>query len=251
MRLKKYKEFMFSSKFREDKKKGYLFDLHVHTKYSKCSKNEIIPLVEIYRRSGYAGIAITDHDTIKGAKKAEEYVKEKNYDFKVIKGCEFSTDKGHILVLGITDNIFDEINQKFGYKSKNALELIEFLSKKNLVFGFSHPFGGIFRKKAKDQTLLKKCDFLETFNGRNRSLSDKKALLASAKLKKAMIAGSDCHFYSEINRVYTFSPSLDVLQEIKSKRTLSHGIHVNRYWNLFRSFLAKAFYYFRKESKKK
>jgi len=43
------------------------FDLHIHSKYSKDSINDPKWIIKIAKNKGLNGVAITDHNTIKGS----------------------------------------------------------------------------------------------------------------------------------------------------------------------------------------
>ena len=73
-------------------------DFHTHTTYSDgVSSPET--LVKTARFLGLDAIAVTDHDMIAGIPEAMEAGKK--WDIQVIPGIEVSTDKYHILGLGI------------------------------------------------------------------------------------------------------------------------------------------------------
>ena len=62
------------------------YDLHTHTKYSpRCGVVEPKDLVKMAISKSLNGIAVTDHDTIKGGVAAKRFGAP---DFEVIVGCE-------------------------------------------------------------------------------------------------------------------------------------------------------------------
>lgn len=71
-------------------------DLHVHTAYSD-GNGTIRQVLETARAKGLDGLAVTDHDTLKGYFKAKQYAGK----ILVIPGYELSIDAGHILVIGL------------------------------------------------------------------------------------------------------------------------------------------------------
>lgn len=72
-------------------------DLHIHTIYSYDGTTTIETVLKHARRAGLDVIAITDHDEIRGALRAEEI--SADYNIKVIPGIEVSTAEGHLLTL--------------------------------------------------------------------------------------------------------------------------------------------------------
>ena len=87
------------------------FDFHVH---STCSKHNVWgidgintpqEIVDMAIQLGLDGLAITDHNTIKGSQKAIQYVKEKSLPVLIIPGAEVRSLAGDILALGINENV--------------------------------------------------------------------------------------------------------------------------------------------------
>jgi hypothetical protein len=86
-------------------------DFHVHTCYSHDSVADIRQILETAASRGLSGIAITDHNTIEGARQArkiaDKMIREKELPatFLVIEGEEVSSLQGHILGLFLTSEI--------------------------------------------------------------------------------------------------------------------------------------------------
>ncbi|MDD1777452.1 MAG: PHP domain-containing protein, partial [Candidatus Helarchaeota archaeon] len=92
------------------------FDLHIH---STCSKHRIWgidgihgpeQIVEMAIRMGLDGIAITDHNCVRGSQKAIKYVIEKQLPLLVISGAEIRSSEGDILALGIQEDIKPQLS---------------------------------------------------------------------------------------------------------------------------------------------
>lgn len=79
-------------------------DLHIHTCYSKDSSITLEELAKQLKKKGLDGAAITDHDTIEGAKKI---LKNRiiTDNLLIIPGIEVSTKEGHILGINVTEPI--------------------------------------------------------------------------------------------------------------------------------------------------
>ena len=65
------------------------YDLHVHTKYSKCSNLKPSVILKRAKEKGLNGIAIADHNTIKGALEVKKL--NKGNSFEVIVGEDTSS----------------------------------------------------------------------------------------------------------------------------------------------------------------
>src|SRR5665647_2654797 len=76
-------------------------DLHVHTNFSKDGESSVEDILKKAENVGLDVIAITNNDTIDGAKKALSC----STTVLVIPGIEVSTKQGHLIVLGITEII--------------------------------------------------------------------------------------------------------------------------------------------------
>ena len=74
-------------------------DLHIHSKYSPDGRMEIEDIIKTAKARGLDGVAVTDHNSVKGGLSALEFCK--GSDFLVIPGIEVSTTKGHVLGLGV------------------------------------------------------------------------------------------------------------------------------------------------------
>jgi len=146
------------------------FDLHIHTKYSPDGKEEPEKIAKFLKKRGFAGMAITDHDTIKGTN-----VKVK--DFIVIPGEEIKTDGGHILALGIKEEI----------RSREADVAIEEIHDKGGIAIIAHPFRFM-------RPNVRKIDAVEVINGRSFPGQNRKARQYALKRMLPFTAGSDVHF---------------------------------------------------------
>lgn len=72
-------------------------DLHIHTTFSDGTCTVEVALEWAANYTGLDVVAITDHDTLYGAWKAQEI--SHNYGIEVIPGCEVTTRDGHMLAL--------------------------------------------------------------------------------------------------------------------------------------------------------
>jgi len=163
-------------------------DLHVHSKYSYDSISDPKKIIKVAKMKGLNGVAITDHNTIKGGIEAAKYASD---DFIVIIGSEIRTKSGEIVGLFLNEEI------------SSGLDIVETIKKIHEQKGIAiipHPFD-TFRKYAVqyiDTELLKMIDCIEVLNGRSNQTVNINAKLFSERNKKKMTAGSDAHTLLEI-----------------------------------------------------
>jgi len=190
------------------------FDLHIHTKYSKCSKNDPSKILKIAKNIGLNGLAITDHDEIKGAVKTKKLNKDKN--FEVIIGEEIKTPQGEVLAYYLNKKIIPS----------NIEEVLDQIKKQGGLAVLAHPFALIRKSFQGDiQKIKNKLDGIECFNSRSFFYwLDKKADKLAEKYKLAKTGGSDAHFGFEIGKGYTeFQDNLRTA--IKKKKTYITGTY--------------------------
>lgn len=163
------------------------YDLHIHSKYSPDGILDSRKIVKIAIKKGLNGIAITDHNTIKGGLEAKKY---ETKDFKVIIGSEISTERGEITGLFLSEEV----------KSRDVQDVISEIKEQNGIVIIPHPFDGLrhsaFYPTEEDTKFI---DCIEGFNSRCiYQKYNKKAVEFATKHNLTIIAGSDAHFLNEI-----------------------------------------------------
>ncbi|HYN44794.1 MAG TPA: PHP domain-containing protein, partial [Candidatus Limnocylindrales bacterium] len=81
------------------------FDLHIHSNYSSDSGLAVDDILRRAVEKGLDGIAICDHNTVTGSYLARKRVTELDLPLLVLPGVEVSTTQGHLIVLGVRENI--------------------------------------------------------------------------------------------------------------------------------------------------
>ena len=164
--------------------------MHVHTTYGK--DNDISPdaintpeeIVKSAIKKGLNGIAVTDHDSVKGSLKAKAYVRSIKKDFKIITGSEIKTLSGDILALGIKENV------------KPLMTVEETVEKIHDLGGIAvaaHPFSAFVFRNVLQQDAIK-TDAIEIFNATNsRFYQDSRSMRLAHKYGMPVCAGSDSH----------------------------------------------------------
>jgi predicted metal-dependent phosphoesterase TrpH len=191
------------------------YDLHVHSEYSRCSGLKLSILLKTAKKIGLNGMAITDHNTIKGALALKKLNKDKN--FEIIIGEEIMTNHGEILAYYLKEEI----------KPGDVFEVIENIRKQNGLISVAHPYS-IYRQRMGNfiMKLGNKIDAVEVFNGRAiLPYENKKAQKVAELLNIGRTAGSDAHSRIEIGKAYTFfDEGYELREAIKKKKTGFKGV---------------------------
>ena len=185
------------------------YDLHVHTNYSADGLVSPIDMARHLKKQGFAGMAITDHDTVAGALKS--------YDlsgFLIIPGIEISTTQGHLLGLGITA----EIN------SRDPSTAIGEIHAQGGIAVIPHPFR---RPSPSISNIIGlDVDAIEVFNGRNFPWQNEQAATLATRHKLPTTGGSDAHQLWEAGTGYTIAEAEtvdDLLSCIKAGEITAWG----------------------------
>jgi len=188
--------------------KELCFDFHIHSKFSYDSLLSPKRIVRIAEKRGLDGIAITDHNTIKGALDASKL----NNSIYIIIGSEIKTEIGDIICLFLNEEItyksFDEVVDEI--KSQDGLVVLPHPYKKNIDI---------------PNELLKKVDLIETLNGRLSPELNYKAQSLAKNKGMPIIGGSDAHISKSIGSVKTiFNCEKHAIQNVEDiKRLLLKG----------------------------
>ncbi|MBD3163629.1 PHP domain-containing protein [Candidatus Woesearchaeota archaeon] len=188
------------------------YDLHIHSTYSPCSIIQPITILKRAKKAGLDGIAVTDHNTIKGSIETRKLNKDKG--FEVITASEVRTDKGDILALYIQEDI----------KNTEIMECIDEIKAQGGIIVIAHPFRNIpwLRFNYPIKKIKNKIDAVETFNSRNILFGNKKAEKTADSLNIAKIGASDAHIPLDIGKGYTVFES-DLRKAIKERATMPKG----------------------------
>jgi predicted metal-dependent phosphoesterase TrpH len=179
------------------------YDLHIHSKYSSDGILEPEKIIKMAIKRGLNGIAITDHNTIKGGLEAKKYETE---DFKVIVGTEISTEKGELIGLFLEEEV----------KSKDVSDVVLEIKERNGIVIIPHPFDEL-RRSAFHPTEedAKYIDCIEGFNSRCVfQRYNEKAVEFAMKYDLTITAGSDAHFSNEIGNAGINTETEDVREAI-------------------------------------
>ena len=189
-------------------------DLHLHTNYSLDAKTTLEEAVRYAKKNQLDGIAVTDHDTVEGARRIA-----KEQDLLVIPGIEVSSQHGHILGLNITE----PIQPKLGVAE--TAERIQLLGGLAVI---AHPAVIIKGLGARIDS-SSRIDAIEVINAAAIPfyLSIYSSRRLALRLRLPQTAGSDSHYPNEIGSAYTIidadpNPD-DVMEAIRKGRTEPRG----------------------------
>ena len=203
------------------------FDLHVHSHYSSDCKSKPSDLIKIAEKKKLAGIAVTDHNTVKFHR--NENIRS---ELVIIPGVEVSTNKGHVIGLGIIEDI---------PKKMTVEETIERIGDLGGLPIIPHPFDftrkGIGKKVYElrgviIETQNASCPF-QRFN--------EKAKKWALQNKLSETGGSDAHRVKDVGMAYTiFENPVESVEEalelIRKGKTTTGGTHLSVPEKIVRAF---------------
>lgn len=166
--------------------------MHLHTAYSvRCGWMRPELLIKHAREKGLDGLAVTDHNTIEGAREVFNIVRDEQMNFSVIIGEEITTDRGEVLAYFIDREIepgpFEEV--LLAIKRAGGLSALP------------HPYERIRKGFQGVEAVMSEVDAIEVLN--SRCFFNRKAFDLCIAHKKPMIGGSDAHFFSEVGQAWT------------------------------------------------
>lgn len=208
-------------------------DMHCHVKEGSVdSRVSLDEYINILKSKGFDGMLITDHDTYKGYRHWKHHMKGKvHQDFVVLKGIEYDTcDAGHIICImpeGVKMRTLE-------LKGMPVSVLIDFVHRNGGILGPAHPCGEAYmsftntKKYYKSPEVIKRFDFIESFNSCEPEQSNGGALKLAHKYKKPGIGGSDSHKPDCVGTAYTILPEYvtcetELISLIRKKPVIETG----------------------------
>jgi predicted metal-dependent phosphoesterase TrpH len=224
------------------KQKHTVVDPHFHSHYSD-GYNSVETIAQKVRELGI-GIAITDHNEIRGAIEIAQY-----RDILSIPGIEMTSAEGtHILIyfyqLDHLETFYNDYvipNMGNDIMSSTALpmeKIIRRARKFKTVIIFPHPYCGVytgiqnsyFSQDRRDR-IFSMVDGVEVINSENMKISNLRSALLGFNLNKSITGGSDGHRVTQMGRVVTYAscrPNRKAfLDAIKKKKTKVVGKEID------------------------
>ena len=205
------------------------FDMHCHTKEGSLDgRVGIEDYIRILRDKGFQGMLVTDHNSYDGYrswKKERENRKDED-DFIVLKGIEYDTiNAGHMLVV-MPDGIKLRILEVRGMPVSLLITIVHAYGG---ILGPAHPcgekymsFGGTRLFKKSRDSVMRKLDFVETFNACETPESNRAAKELAREYYLPGFGGSDSHKEKCVGLAYTEFADLitcesDLIRAVKKK----------------------------------
>lgn len=197
-------------------------DIHIHSSYSSDGRVSPEEILRHAKKIELDGIAITDHNEIKGSVKL--WKENKNTKaFVVIPGMEVSSIEGHILALGVMELI---------PRGQTPEETIQKITDLGGVAIASHPYR-FWSGLGEERVRKSKFEVIEVMNSRSLKKENIKAKKLAKELGCGRTGGSDSHSLTHLGNAYTkfenpSSNTDDILEQIKKGRTKGEGTNRKR-----------------------
>ena len=187
-------------------------DLHIHTRYSGDGINPPWLIMKILRKRGLDGLAVTDHNTVRGWKSMQESARRSGLflilgeEIKVYREGKLS---GEVIGLFLNE----------GIRRGDALEVIDKIRQQGGIVVIAHPFDSKKGFRNLD-SFAGKIDAVEAFNSRLPSSAINDAAFAFAKRTGVgMTGGSDAHAPWEVGNAWTAAEASDLEEFRKALKT--------------------------------
>ncbi len=222
--------------------KNTVVDLHFHSHYSD-GYNSVETIAQKARELGI-GIAITDHNEIRGAVEVAQY-----RDILSIPGIEMTSAEGtHILIyfyqLDQLETFYnDHVMPHMGndIMSSTVLQMEEIIRrarKFKTVIIFPHPYCGVYTgiqnsyfSEDRRERIFTMVDGVEVINSENMKISNLRSAVLGFNLNKGITGGSDGHRVAQMGRVVTYARCRRnrkaFLDAIKKKKTMVIGKEID------------------------
>ena len=197
-------------------KKHTVVDMHFHTCHSD-GKNRVSTIAKKARHLGI-GIAITDHNEIRGAVEID-----KNRDILSIPGIEVTSLEGsHLLVYfytvsGLKSFFRNVVKPNMGSEKMSSLalpmeDIIRQAKKYKSVSVLAHPYSAAYSgvcnsyfSQERLNRIYRMVDGVEVINAGNLSKWNLKCAVLGFNLQKVVTGGSDGHLLSHLGKAVSYA----------------------------------------------
>ncbi len=208
-------------------------DFHVHSFHSLDSRQKYETILDRVEKKGLDGVVIVDHNILAPKAPIQSLIDARYHHVPiekrplVIRGAEYSTEEGHLIVIGLQEPL--ENTLKLDGKWYRCKDVIEGAKAQHAFIVLAHPFR--WKKRNPSDYLWEHIDAVEVFNGRTCFVrgnfeANQKAVEEAKKRGLPITGGSDGHTPFEIGRTYV---SFDVdkvafdPQKLKNYNAKVHG----------------------------
>jgi predicted metal-dependent phosphoesterase TrpH len=203
-------------------------DLHTHTHYSPDALTAPTAFIDACLARGVNCVAVTDHNTIRGAVAMRDA-----FPLKIIVGEEIRTLDGEIIGLFLKEDVPPRLS---------ADQTVKLIKEQGGLVSIPHPFDRLRRKSLSEEAALRvadSIDIFETFNARVTFSRDNQRAQRFAQDHNLLIAAvTDAHTPGELGRSYVEVPDFDgpdeFLKSLKRARLVTHTaspfVHAMSYW---------------------
>jgi len=218
-------------------REGFMcIDTHTHTNFS--DGKDLSLMLKQCKKKGI-GMAITDHNEIRGAVEAL-----KQNEVPIIPGIEINSYDGpHFLCYFYNKTELEQFHERFikpnkffnirGSVKLTLLEITEKLEDYNCVTCLPHPYGLLWasfpravKMNPENRRVIESVDGIEVISGLQRKIANKRAHELQVLFDKAPMAGSDAHGPSDLGNFLTLAKTSNVndfLDAIRKKQTIAIG----------------------------
>lgn len=191
-------------------------DLHVHTSHSLCARLSPCQIEKAALRLGLGAVAITDHNTMAGAREVQAAVKS----LRIILAEEILTAQGEIIGYFLSEEIPPGLTPQ---------ETVARIRAQGGLVAVPHPFDRLRSSRLRKPAiaaLVGSIDMIEIFNARNMFIEEDRDLLTRMLAAGAVpIAASDAHLPIEIGRacmeMEDFLTPQEFLDHLRSARIVA------------------------------
>ena len=173
-------------------------DLHIHTRYSPDSRSRPEDIIKRAVTLGLGAIAVTDHDSLKGAAAATKLAPD---SLIVVPGMELKTEKGDLLALFVSQEV----------RSKTFADAVDEIRSDDGIAIVPHP-GESPKMTRRDIALA---DGLEVFNATLSPRDNRRSLEYATELRMPGFSSSDAHLVMEIGNGTTRVQDSSSLEELR------------------------------------
>ena len=173
-------------------------DCHIHSLHSPDSRSAPGQIVTRAVALGLEAIAITDHETIKGAKAAMKVAQGR---ILIVPGMELKTEKGDLLALFVDEDV----------TTRSFAEKVDEIHAKGGVAIVPHPGASPRITRAE----LSLADGYEAFNAILSAAANNRSLEKAAGLGKSGFGFSDAHLVREIGNGRTEVQDCESLSQLR------------------------------------